>query len=260
MWYLFYFCVLIFTGVQLTYWSIVVSGVRQIDSTIHIHISTLFCRFSHTGLYTVLSRVAEYPVRYSRSFLFCAQSLSPVWLLVTTWTIARQTPLSMGILKARILEWVAMPSSRGSPRPRDRTQVSCIAGRFLTREALSRSSLLFYFKHWVSLVAQRVKYPPAMQESVQSLSCVQLFVTSCTSSRQASPFITNSWNPLKLMSIASVMPSEHLILSSPSPPTFNLAQHQGLFKWVGSSHQVAKGLKFQLQHQSFQWIFRTDFL
>ena len=49
-------------------------------------------------------------------------------------------------------------------------------------------------------------------------------------------------------------------LSSPSPPAFNLSQHQGLFQWVGSSHQVAKVLKFQLQHQSFQWIFRTDFL
>ena len=49
-------------------------------------------------------------------------------------------------------------------------------------------------------------------------------------------------------------------LSSPSPPAFNLSQHQGLFKWVSSSHQVAKGLEFQLQHQSFQWIFRTDFL
>ena len=49
-------------------------------------------------------------------------------------------------------------------------------------------------------------------------------------------------------------------LSSPSPPTFNLSQHQGLFKWVSSSHQVANIWGFQLQHQSFQWIFRTDFL
>ena len=47
---------------------------------------------------------------------------------------------------------------------------------------------------------------------------------------------------------------------SPSPPAFNLSQHQGLFQWVSSLHQVAKGLEFQLQHQSFQWIFRTDFL
>ena len=49
-------------------------------------------------------------------------------------------------------------------------------------------------------------------------------------------------------------------LSSPSPPAFNLSQHQGLFQWVSSSHQVAKELELQPQHQSFQWIFRTDFL
>ena len=49
-------------------------------------------------------------------------------------------------------------------------------------------------------------------------------------------------------------------LSSPSPPAFNLSQHQGLFKWVSSSHQVAKVLEFQLQHQSFQWTLRTDLL
>ena len=49
-------------------------------------------------------------------------------------------------------------------------------------------------------------------------------------------------------------------LSSLSPPTFNLSQHQGLFQWVSSSHQVAKVLELQLQHQSFQWILRTNFL
>ena len=49
-------------------------------------------------------------------------------------------------------------------------------------------------------------------------------------------------------------------LSSPSSPAFNLPQHQGLFKWVSSSHQVSKVLELQFQHQFFQWIFRTDFL
>ena len=49
-------------------------------------------------------------------------------------------------------------------------------------------------------------------------------------------------------------------LQPPIPFAFNLSQHQGLFKWVSASHQVAKVLEFQLQHQSFQWIFRTDFL
>ena len=52
----------------------------------------------------------------------------------TPWIVARQSPLSMGILQARILEWVAMPSSSGSPQPRDQTHVSCTAGRFLPSE------------------------------------------------------------------------------------------------------------------------------
>ena len=49
-------------------------------------------------------------------------------------------------------------------------------------------------------------------------------------------------------------------LLSPSAPAFNLSQHQGLIQWVSSLHQVAKVIEFQLQHQSFQWIFRYDFL
>jgi len=49
-------------------------------------------------------------------------------------------------------------------------------------------------------------------------------------------------------------------LSSPSPPALNLSQHQGLFKWLSSSHQVAKALEFQFQHQSFQWTPRPDLL
>ena len=56
----------------------------------------------------------------------------------------------------------------------------------------------------------------------------------------------------------AIQPSHSL--SSRSPPTFSPSQHQDLFKWVSSSHQVAKELEFQLQHQPFQWIFRTDFL
>ena len=49
-------------------------------------------------------------------------------------------------------------------------------------------------------------------------------------------------------------------LSSPSPPPLNLSQHQDLFQWVSSSHQVDKVLEFQLQHQSFQWTPRPDLL
>ena len=62
----------------------------------------------------------------------CAQLLSCVQLFATPWTVAHQVPLSIGILQARILEWVVMLSSRGSSHPRDQTQVSCIAGRAFT--------------------------------------------------------------------------------------------------------------------------------
>jgi len=56
----------------------------------------------------------------------------------------------------------------------------------------------------------------------------------------------------------AIQPSHPLL--SPYHPIFSPSKHHGLFQWVSSSHQVAKVLEFQLQHQSFQWIFRTDFL
>ena len=66
----------------------------------------------------------------------------------TPWTVARQAPLSMAILQARILERVVMPSSRESSQPRDQTQVSHIAGRFFTawatREAWTTEESLIW--------------------------------------------------------------------------------------------------------------------
>ena len=59
--------------------------------------------------------------------------------------------------------------------------------------------------------------------------------------------------------VSDAIHPSHPLLSLP-PPAVNLSQHQGLFKWVSSSHQVAKVLLFQLQHQSFQSTPRTDLL
>ena len=94
--------------------------------------------------------------------------------------------------------------------------------------------------------------------SVQPLSLVWLVAAPWTAALQASLSITSSWSLLKLMSIVSeaLQPSHPLL--SPSPPSYNLSPHQGFSQGVSSSHQVAKGLKLQLQHKSFQWIFRTD--
>ena len=94
---------------------------------------------------------------------------------------------------------------------------------------------------------------------VQLLSRVRLFVTPWTAAHQASMSFTISQCLLKLMSIELVMPSNYFI-HCPSSSAFNLSQHQGFLQWVGYSHQVAKVLELYLQHQSFHWVFRVDFL
>ena len=82
------------------------------------------------------------------------QNLSVASNSVTLWTVAHRAPLSMGFLKARILEWVAMTSSRRSSQPRDRTWVSCIAGTFFTTEppgksfALNRIHIIWTHLNW----------------------------------------------------------------------------------------------------------------
>ena len=117
---------------------------------------------------------------------------------------------------------------------------------------------------WVSLAIMDCMLYLQIHMWVQQFSSVaQSCPTLCTpwtAARQASLSINNSQSLLKLMSIKSVMPSNHHPQSSPSPPALNLSQHQGLFQWVSSLHLVAKVLEFQFQHQSFQCIFRTDFL
>ena len=72
---------------------------------------------------------------WNRAIIFlymCCAVFSHIQLFPTPWSVARQAPLSVGILQAMILEWVAIPISRGSSQPRDQTQVSCTAGGFFT--------------------------------------------------------------------------------------------------------------------------------
>ena len=86
-------------------------------------------------------------------------------------------------------------------------------------------------------------------------SCVRLLVTPWTAAHQPSLSFTISQSLLKLMSIDSVMPSNHLIVYHP------LLLLLSIFPSIWDfSHQVAEVLELQLQHQSFQWIFRVDFL
>ena len=96
--------------------------------------------------------------------------------------------------------------------------------------------------------------------SVQSLSHVQLFMTMKLSmpGLPVHHQLPES-SPTYVHWVGDAIQPSHL-LSSPFPPAFTPTQHWGLFKWVSSSHQVAKVLEFQLQHQSFQWTPRTDLL
>ena len=79
---------------------------------------------------------------------------------------------------------------------------------------------------------------------VQPLSCIQPFAPSWTAVHQASLSFTLSWSLFRLMSIESGKPCSHPPSLHPSPLAFNLSQHQGLFQWVISSHQVAKYWSF----------------
>ena len=124
----------------------------------------------------------------------------------------------------------------------------------LGRKAMMNLDSILKSRH---ITAQKGSY-----SQVQfSCSVVSDSATPWTAARQASLSITNSQSLLKLMSIELVMPTHpsHPLLSPP-PSALNLSQHYDLFQWVGSSHQVAKILEFQFQHQSFQWIFSVDFL
>ena len=154
-----------------------------------------------------------------------------------------------GVLQARILEWVAFPFSRESSQLRDHTQVSHIAGRFITSWAIRE-------------VQQHIQFSSVQFSSVQFSP--QSCLTLCDPMNCSKPGL-----PVYHQLLESTQTYVHRVsdaiqpshpLSSPSPPALNLSQHQGLFKWVSSSHEVAIVLEFQLQHQSFQWTPRTDLL
>ena len=142
----------------------------------------------------------------------CAQSRSCVQLFVTPWIVAHQTLLSMGFSRQEY--WSGLPCSPPGDLPDPGIEPVSLGSPTLEVDSLPLA-------------------PPGNTfqfSSVESLSCVRLFATPWTVAHQASISVTNSQSLLKLMSIESVMPSSHLILSSPSPPAFNPSQHQGLFR------------------------------
>ena len=167
----------------------------------------------------------------------------------------------MGILQGRTLQWVAMPSSRGSSQPRNGTEVSWIAGGFftswVTREAqINLDSILkskditlltkvLIIKATVFLVVM-YRYE-LFSHSVVSNSCDPM---DCSIPGFPALHYLPVFAQTHIHWVGDAIQPSHS-LSSPSPPAFNLSQHQSLFQWISSSHQVAKVLELQLQHQSF---------
>ena len=118
-----------------------------------------------------------------------------------------------GISQARILEWIALPSSRGSSWPGiepNSLTSPALAGEFFTTSTTWEVLGLCTEMQLIFVSVSSVQF-----SSLQSLSCVQLFATPWTAACQSSLSITNSRSLLKLMSIELVMPSNHLILCHP---------------------------------------------
>ena len=167
-------------------------AIRQYEQAFGIHVSPPSWTFSRSSRLSqsagfgcpascIRLALAIYFTYGNMNVLCCAWSLTCVQLFVTPWTVACQAPLSMGILQARILEWVAMPSSRGSSQPRDQTQVSGMAVRFFTIWAIRDAQ--------VSLLFSQIIPPssPRVQESVFHI-CICFAVLNVGSSHHLSRF------------------------------------------------------------------------
>ena len=145
------------------------------------------------------------------------------------------------ILQERILEWLIFPFSRGFSQVWDPPRSPSLQIDSLPSEPTGKPF-----------------------SSVQFSSVTQSCPTHCNSMNCSTPGLPVHHQLLEFAQthvhwIGDAIQLSHP-LSSPSPLAVNLSQHQGLFRWVSSLHHVANVLEFQLQHQSFQWIFRTDFL
>ena len=119
-------------------------------------------------------------------------------------------------------------------------------------------------KKYLGSLINKISIWASFCSSVQFISVTQLCPTLCDPMDCSTPGLPIHHQLLEFTQTHvhwvsdAIQPSHPL--SSPSPPTFNLSQHQDLFQRVSSLHQVAKVLEFQLQHQSFQWTLRADFL
>ena len=138
--------------------------------------------------------------------------------------------------------------SRPSPQKK-----KCKKAKWLSEEALQ-----------IAVKGREVKSKGEKERPIQFSSVTQSCPNLCDPMTHSTPGLPVHHQLLELTQTHvhwvsdAIQPSHPL--SSPSPPAPNLSQDQCIFQWVNSSHEVAKVLEFQLQHQSFKRTPRTDFL
>ena len=170
-----------------------------------------------------------------------------MWLFATPWTVTHQVPLSMGFSRQEYWSGLPFPTPGNFPDPGAEPDLlhcrqTCYHLSHQGRWNLG-GGLFFNFV------------------VIQSLSPVWLILIPWTTAPPGFPVLHYllEFVQTHVLWVSDVNQPSHP-LASPSPPSLNLSRHQGLFQWIRSSHQGAKVLELQLQHQSFQWTFRTDFL
>ena len=168
--------------------------------------------------------------------------LSHVWLFVTPWNVGYSAPLSMEFSRQECWSGLPFPPPESLPKPEIESaslMSPALAGRFCILAPPGKPLCSVQFSH--SVVSHSLQSHGLQMPGFPVLH--QLPELAQTHAHRISE---------------AILPPHPLLCIS--PPAFNISQHQGLFQWVSSSHQVAKTLELQLHHQSFQWIFRTDFL
>ena len=172
-------------------------------------------------------------------------------------------PLSSILLIVLVSLEPFQPSYIDSGTPTSFTHsVTAILAKLSYFSMLLGTILMVYLHNLLGVMPQFFKY--CIPWTVQFSSVTQWCLTPCNPMDCSMPGFPLHHQLLELTQTHvhwagdAIQPSHPL--SSPSPPAFHLSQYQGPFQWVSCLHQVASVLELQLQHQSFQGIFRTDFL
>ena len=194
---------------------------------------------------------------YQKAYQFSSvQSLSRVRLFATPWVAARQASLSI-------------TNFQRTPKPMPIKLVMPSNHLILCRPLLFLPAIFPSIMVFSNESVLHIRWPKDWSfsfsiSSVHFSSVTQSCPTLCNPMNRSMPGLPVHHQLLDFTQTHvhrvgdGIQPSHPL--SPPSPPALNLSQHHGLFQCVSSSHQVAKVLELQLQHQSFQWIFRTDFI